>query len=148
MHAVSACDPFLSRFARLEREVEGLDREIALLRQAMQVTRRLREQGLPVSEILALSPGPARHESVASRTDRLGEALRDYRTTIVRCLVDEEGWTLTRVADQLGCARQVASRLYHAWDEPRRGTRPRPKIRLSGSPRGLRAGEASSTVRA
>jgi hypothetical protein len=105
------------------------------------VTRDLRERGLSVSKILALSPGPACHEAVASRTARLGEALRDFRAEIVRCLVDDEGWTLTEVADRVGCARQVASRLYHAHDEPRRGTRPPTKIRLAR--RRMNAGNVS-----
>jgi len=124
-------DPILAHLMKIERAADDLQAELGVLRGGMRATRRLRERGLPLSEALARSPGPACHEAVADRTERLSEVVRDYRCLIVRHLVDEEGWSLSDVAAHTGNARQVISRLYHATDAGCRGTRPRPKIRLS-----------------
>lgn len=126
-------DSFLARLARVERAAKALDEALVALDKGIAVTKRLRDQGLSISETLALSPGPACHERVAVQLEKLAEAVHDYRVEIVHRLVDDEGWTLSEVARKMGSSRQVVSRLYHSSDCPRNGTRPRPKIQLKAS---------------
>jgi hypothetical protein len=123
--------PVLAELDRVDQAAGELHRELGILRGHIRATRRLRGEGLPLSSALSRSPGPASHEAVAERAERYVEALRAYRCAVVRHLVDEEGWSLTEVAGRIGCARQVVSRLYHAYGATA-GTRPRPKLRLRG----------------
>lgn len=125
-----ATDPVLAHLAELERTAGELEAELRVLRAGLCATRRLREDGLAVSEALERSPGPACLETVAERTERLAEVVREHRSLIVRHLVDEEGWSLSDIAARTGNARQVISRLYHARGSALPGTRPRPKLRL------------------
>ena len=127
-------DPVLARLDRVDQAAGELHRELGVLRERTRVTRTLRSRGMPLSEALVKSPLPASHEAVAERVERYVEALHAYRCAIVRHLVDEEGWSLTAIAERTGCARQVISRLYHAPDATGSGTRPRPKLRLRGAP--------------
>lgn len=126
----AAADPILSHLAKLERAAGELQAELGSLRAGLRATRRLREDGLAVSEALERSPGAACLETVTERTELLAEVVREHRSLIVRHLVDEEGWSLSDIAARTGNARQVISRLYHARESALPGTRPRPKLRL------------------
>lgn len=126
----AAADPILAHLGKLERAAGELQAELGSLRAGLRATRRLREDGLAVSEALERSPGPACLETVTERTERLAEVVREHRSLIVRHLVDEEGWSLSDIAARTGNARQVISRLYHARESALLGTRPRPKLRL------------------
>jgi hypothetical protein len=78
--------------------------------------RELHRGGAPLTEValqLMQRGGDSRR--------RANDAFRGFqiavdslRSRLIRVLVDEEGVSLTQVADALGVSRQVASRLYHA----------------------------------
>jgi DNA-directed RNA polymerase specialized sigma24 family protein len=129
-------DPVLAVLARLERvdrAARDLQAELDALPERTRITRSLLGEGHTLSEALRQSPGPASHERVAERAERYAEALHAYRCAIVRHLVDVEGRSLTEIAERIGCARQVVSRLYHA--RRANGGRPGPKLRLRSDTR-------------
>ena len=88
-------------------------RELAALGEAVEVNRRMRMEGRPVSEIFRDGPGPAARRRVREAWSRLNGTLHAYRSEAVRSLVDDEGWSLAAAARLTGNARQVVSRLYH-----------------------------------
>jgi len=120
----------LEQLDRRDEAARALHRELGVLPERTQITRTLHDAGMPLSEALSQSPGPASHEVVAERAERYVEALHAYRVAIVRHLVDQEGLSLTEISDRFGCARQVVSRLYHAPGLVVAGARPAPKVRL------------------
>ena len=114
-------DPFIACLTEIDRSAEALEREIRALRDAVADIRRMREDGRPVSEIVARGPGVrARHSARASWL-RVDHALRTYRIQIVKSLVDGEHMTIAEAARVTGNARQVTSRLYHETVSTHRG---------------------------
>jgi hypothetical protein len=110
---VERIDPYVGSLEELDRACRELNARIADLRAAIAQLRTMREEGRPVSEIVASGPGiPARREMRASLT-HVNEALHAYRVRVVRTMVDEEGMSIAEVARLTGNARQIVSRLYH-----------------------------------
>ena len=93
---------------------EQLQAELGREQRALARTILECREGAPVSRVLALVGSGSFPESLTDPTARFGEAIHDCRAELIRCLVDEEGWTLSRVAQETGHARQVVSRLYHS----------------------------------
>jgi hypothetical protein len=96
-----------------------LQSELADEQRALDEAMRRCRDGVPVSQLLSQPGCRAFPESLTDPTARFGEAIHDCRAELIRCLVDEEGWTLSGVADATGHARQLVSRLYHSTREPR-----------------------------
>lgn len=106
-------DPFDIQLEELDRACLDLTERLEGLRNAIVLIGHLRNQGRPVSEIVAFGPGvPARRE-VRESWSRLNRALHAYRVRLVRSMVDDEGMSITDAAHVTGNARQVVSRLYH-----------------------------------
>jgi hypothetical protein len=104
----------------LARRAAGdLQRELRGVQHSLEETLEQREQGLPVSQVLSQESAASFPELVTDPTAHFGEAIHDCRAELIRCLVDEEGWTLTEVATETGHARQLVSRLYHSAGNPR-----------------------------
>ena len=96
-----------------------LQSELAEEQRALEEALRRCRAGEPVSQLLAQPGCRSFPESLTDPTARFGEAIHDCRAELIRCLVDDEGWTLSGVAEETGHARQLVSRLYHSPREPR-----------------------------
>ena len=106
-------DPFDIELDELDQACLDFSEKLEGLRKAIVHIRHLREQGRPVSEVVAFGPGvPARRE-VRESWSGLNRALHAYRVRLVKSMVDDEGMTITDVARVTRNARQVVSRLYH-----------------------------------
>lgn len=106
-------DPYIDGLEELDRACIDLGARVEDLRTAVARLRTMREEGRPVSEIVASGPGvPARRELRASLS-QVNEALHSYRVRVVRTMVDVEGMSIAEVARLTGNARQIVSRLYH-----------------------------------
>lgn len=99
---------------RARRAAEDLQRELRREQCALERVLDERRAGVPVSRIVERCRADSVPDSLTDPTIRFGEAIHDYRAALIRCLVDEEGWTLTRAAEATGHARQLVSRLYHS----------------------------------
>ncbi len=136
MDADAPLNTFLDRLESASLDLE--DRLVAL-RLAINETRALLEQDVPLSQALERSHCPAARGAVTFSAQELIDLLHDYRAETVRRLVDDEGWSLTEIAEHSGNARQVVARLYHAAQEASREppeaaarrSRPRAKVRMA-----------------
>jgi hypothetical protein len=106
-------DRLLAYLDEVDQARRALIAELESLGEAMAVNRRMRLDGRSVVDIFRESQGPEARRRVRQAWVRLNEALHTYRAYAVRCIVDEDGWTLTMIARSTGNARQVISRLYH-----------------------------------
>ena len=95
------------RLARLDRTMEALVRELADLRRATAVTRRLHDEGRTIAEAVRLSPESGCHDRVALGLERFATAVHDYRVEISR-LADEDTLHLDAPSR---CGRTVGSRV-------------------------------------
>jgi len=103
------------------RAAENLQSELEAEQHALEEALRRCRQGEPVSQLLAHPGCRSFPESLTDPTARFGEAIHDCRAELIRCLVDEEGWTLSGIAQETGHARQLVSRLYHSARESHDG---------------------------
>jgi hypothetical protein len=97
---------------------EHLQAELADEQRALEQALHHCRDGAPVSRLLSPLGSHSFPESLTDPTARFGEAIHDCRAELIRCLVDDEGWTLSRVADETGHSRQRVSRLYHSTRTP------------------------------
>jgi hypothetical protein len=113
MEGVMKADAFDIQLDELDHACLDLTEMLEGLRMAIVHIRHLREQGRPVSEIVASGPGvPARRE-VRESWSGLNRALHVYRVRLVKSMVDDEGMSIADAARVMRNARQVVSRLYH-----------------------------------
>lgn len=118
-------DPFIARLGGVDRTCLELVDVLASLRAALAEVQRMRAQGRPVSEIVALGPAAAARRDVRAAWLRVNRALHEYRVQIVKSMVDGEGMSIAEVARVTGNARQVISRLYHSNRRSQTGPRAR-----------------------
>lgn len=109
----------LACLERARLAAQALQLELADEQRALEDALRRCRQGEPVSQLLSQPGCRSFPESLTDPTARFGEAIHDCRAELIRCLVDEEGWTLSGVAEETGHARQLVSRLYHSPRAPR-----------------------------
>jgi hypothetical protein len=107
-------DRLLLQLDEVEAARDALAQELQQLGAALSTTRAMRATGSAASEILEHGPGVEARRRVRRRVLALNEAMHSYRAQLIRSLVDEEGWSIARVARATRNARQVVSRLYHA----------------------------------
>jgi len=79
--------------------------------------RRDRVNGTPIAEVtewLFSKSGPKKRRAVAAAFARWENAIMRGRAELVRALVEDEGMTITAVAQKMEISRQMAARLYQA----------------------------------
>jgi hypothetical protein len=79
--------------------------------------RRERVNGTPIAEVtewLFGKSGPKKRRAVAAAFARWENAIMRGRAELVRALVEDEGMTITAVAQKMEISRQMAARLYQA----------------------------------
>jgi hypothetical protein len=99
--------------AALEAAREALDGSTEPLASA----RRRRLAGASMLEIvdeLVAAGGPEARRDTARAFARYERAVKTFRGTVIRTLVDEEGVSLSEVSRRLSISRQMTTRLYQA----------------------------------
>lgn len=114
----SRLDRLVTCLERTSRAADDLQAQLERERRELERALRQCREGVPASRLLAQARSLSFPESLTDPTARFGEAIHECRAELIRCLVDEEGWTLTQVAQETGHARQVVSRLYHSPHPP------------------------------
>lgn len=109
-------DWLLGALDEVEGAAERVREVLAVTPEVLGRARQLRRANAPLAEIalqLLQSGGTARRRATEEfRTFDL--AVANLRRGLVRALVDEEGASLTQVADAMGVSRQSVARLYHS----------------------------------
>ena len=111
-------DPLVVCLEQARQSAQDLQKDLEHEQHALAQIVRMRREGTPASRLLAQAHALSFPESLTDPTERFGEVIHDCRAQLIRCLVDEEGWTLTQVARKTGHARQLVSRLYHSTRMP------------------------------
>lgn len=111
-------DWLLAKIDAVEQAAEAARGALSRAPEVLEAARADRIAGRPLPQIaqdLADRGGPAR--SHAARAYRAYErALFELRAAVVRALIDEEGLTLSQLAQGMGVTRQTVARLYRAGD--------------------------------
>lgn len=109
-------DWFLTKIDAVEQAAEAARAALARATDVLEPARADRVSGRPLTQIaldLADHGGSARTE--AARAYRGYEhAVYELRAAVVRALIDDEGLTLSQLAQAMGVTRQTVSRLYRA----------------------------------
>ncbi len=105
---------FVTCAEAVERSGESARQAFALLIDAVAVSRRAHLRGKSLDDVVRGLTGPG--DQVRRKADRAIQeyehAVMTFRSELMRVLVDEMSLTLTAAANEMGVARQTASRLY------------------------------------
>ena len=109
-------DPLLAAIETVETAGRAAEQLLAEAVAALMPVREARKKGIPLPDIwsASMSAGaPAKRQQAASALRAFERAVMLFRSTVIRELVNDDGWSLTRVARDLGTSRQMVSRLYN-----------------------------------
>ena len=115
-------DPVVQMIDAIRQAERDLHAAIEETAAALQVIRQQRLEGLPGTEITALDvarQGREARRQGAAAIARYEQAMREYRSTIVRELVDKHGLSFTEIGKKLDISRQMVARLYGGGEEKR-----------------------------
>ena len=110
-------DWFLAAVDRVHVSGHLVREEILTAVAALDSGRRARMEGAPISAIVDLLIGVGGRNTRLAAHDAFLEFERSIhlmRASVVRALVDDEGFSLTEAARSLRISRQAAARLYDA----------------------------------
>jgi hypothetical protein len=109
-------DPLLAAIETVEAAGRTAEQLLAEAVATLAPVREARKKGTPLPEIWNASmaaAAPAKRQEAASALKAFERAAMLFRSTVIRELVNDHGWSLTRVARDLGTSRQMVSRLYN-----------------------------------
>jgi DNA-directed RNA polymerase specialized sigma24 family protein len=103
-------DPFLDALTALERTLADHEQRTTLIRRRIAQLRRLRAQGVPYAETVAISDGPLIVQLLTESSKALDTSGASVRRAEARALY-AEGLTMDQIAERFGVTRQRVSAL-------------------------------------
>jgi DNA-directed RNA polymerase specialized sigma24 family protein len=103
-------DPFLEALTALERTLADNEQRTTLIRRRIDQLRRLRSQGAPYAETVAISDGPLIVQLLTESSKALDISGASVRRAEARALY-AEGMTMDQIAERFGVTRQRVSAL-------------------------------------
>src|SRR3954467_2701193 len=103
-------DPFLEALAALESTLADNEQRTTLIRRRIDQLRRLRSQGTPYAETVAISAGPLIVQLLTESSRALDISGASVRRAEARALY-AEGLTMDQIAEHFGVTRQRVSTL-------------------------------------
>jgi predicted DNA-binding protein (UPF0251 family) len=107
-------DRFVAALDRALSEAAATQAALADVVALFEALRHARLEGRTLGELVASHIGPAKagRERASEAIAAYERAVMEFRAEGMRTLIDDEGFSITAVADQLGVSRQLVSRLY------------------------------------
>jgi predicted XRE-type DNA-binding protein len=103
-------DPFLEALTALEGTLADNEQRTTLIRRRIAQLRRLRSQGAPYAETVAISDGPLIVQLLTESSKALDISGASVRRAEARALY-AEGLTMDQIAERFGVTRQRVSAL-------------------------------------
>ena len=103
-------DPFLEALTALESTLADNEQRTTLIRRRIDQLRRLRSQGTPYAETVAISGGPLIVQLLTESSRALDISGASVRRAEARALY-AEGLTMDQIAEHFGVTRQRVSAL-------------------------------------
>jgi DNA-directed RNA polymerase specialized sigma24 family protein len=103
-------DPFLDALTALEGTLADNEQRATLIRRRIDQLRRLRSQGAPYAETIAISDGPLIVQLLTESSTALDTIGASVRRAEARALY-AEGLTMDEIAERFGVTRQRVSAL-------------------------------------